>query len=453
MKQRRNCLRIGAFLLVLFLLSTAALAAEKPVVEAKAALLIELNSDTILFEQDADVTVYPASLTKIMTCLLTLENLKLTDTVTVSETALSNLDESGSTADLQVGETLTVDQLLYCMMLSSANEACNVAAEAISGSVDAFVQKMNTRAAELGCTGTHFANPHGLHNEDHYTTARDLSKIARAAIQNNKFREIVSKSSYVVPPTNLHDERKLTTTNQLMINLQTNRYYDSRVNGVKTGFTTPAGRCLIATAESGSISLLSVVCGCDTRVLETGDLEFASFPETEKLLNYAFDSFTYAPVLTTLYPVAEIPVSRSAGSNTVSLSPAQELKALMPVDYDAEKLQQTVTLINEDGVTAPVYAGDELGEISVSYEGRQLGTVKLVAIADVARANIFGLFQEPTTTAQSWVKTVLLLLLLVIIVLIVLFLVRNARRKRRRKSSRSTPKSPANRSNDDWYRR
>lgn len=123
----------------------------------------------------ADAKVYPASLTKIMTCMLVLEHGKLSDVITVSETALQDLDVEGSTANLQAGEELTVEELLYCMMLSSANEACNIAAEYIAGSVDAFVQMMNDKAAELAVSQTHFANTHGLHDDDHYTTARDLS--------------------------------------------------------------------------------------------------------------------------------------------------------------------------------------------------------------------------------------------------------------------------------------
>ena len=145
----------------------------------KAAMLIELGSDTVLYALDMHEQNYPASLTKIMTCLLALQYGNLNDVLTVSATALENLHESGSTADLQEGEQMTLEHLLYCTMISSANEACNVIAEHISGSVEAFVELMNTTATELGCLGTHFANPHGLHDEDHYTTAYDLSLITR----------------------------------------------------------------------------------------------------------------------------------------------------------------------------------------------------------------------------------------------------------------------------------
>lgn len=431
--------KITLLLIAVIIASTLCLpagAAEKPVFEGKAALLLELNSNEILFEQNADATVYPASLTKIMTCLLTLESGTLTDTVTVSETALEGLDASGSTIGLLPGETMTVENLLYSIMLSSANEACNVAAEYVSGSIESFLDAMNTRAGQLGCTGTHFANTHGLHDEDHYTTARDLSLIAQAALKNNAFREIVSTANYTMPATNLSPQRKLTTTNQLIQKRSENRYYDSRVTGIKTGFTTPAGRCLIASAEDGTLSLLSVVCGCETRILETGDLEFASFPETKKLLDYGFNNFTYQTVLTTLYPITEIPVSRSAGANFVSLAPKEEITALLPADFDAEKLQTTHTLVSDEGVTAPVAAGDELGSVTLIYNGKEIGTVPLVAITAVERGSIFSLLNPTRYSKQTWLQIFLICVILACVTIIIAMIIRKKEQKRRLKQQR-----------------
>lgn len=447
MKKRLIALCFLASLLLT--LASPAAAAEAPRLNAAAAFLYERNSGQILAEQDADKTVYPASMTKVMTCLLALEHLTLSDTVTVSETALAGLDEAGSSVDLLPGEQLTVEQLLYCMMLSSANEACNVAAEAVCGGVDSFVEMMNQRAAELGCTGTHFANTHGLHNEDHYTTARDLATITLAALENYEFRKIVSTPEYTVPETNLSGPRRLTTTNRLIDDRQNNPYYDSRVTGVKTGFTTPAGRCLIATAEEGELSLLSVVCGCDTTILETGDLQFESFPETEKLLDYGFTSFTFATVLTTLYPVAEVPVSRSAGADFVSLAPGEEVSALLPIDYDKEAVTLEPSLMS--GISAPVAAGDELGSVTVVYHGKELGTVPLVAVADVERANLLTYFSPARNGTQGWLRTALLILILAVLVwLIVSLFTRSARRRRRRKQRRP---GGGQVSDPDWFRK
>lgn len=429
MTKRRVFSAIAVLILMLSCVLPA-FAADAPTVEAKSMILIERNSGDVLAEQSADDMVYPASMTKVMTCLLALENLRLSDSVTVSETALADLDESGSSADLLPGETLSVEQLLYCMMLSSANEACNVAAEAVSGNIDTFIALMNTRASQLGCTGTHFANTHGLHDEDHYTTARDLSKIASEALKNPEFRKIVSTAKYTVPATNLSGERHLSTTNRMIVKAENNPYYDSRVSGVKTGFTTPAGRCLIACAENGPLSLLSVICGCDTVILESGDLEFRSFPETEKLLDWAFSSFTYDVVLTTLYPIAEIPVSHAAGANYVSLAPKNELKSLLPIDYDSEKLTYQTTLISEGGVSAPITAGDVLGSVTVSYGGKELGSTDLIAIASIERATLWDYLSPAKSGAVGLLRTVLLIFAILLVAAIVYTVIARIRKKK-----------------------
>ena len=172
-------------------------------VAAKAALLIDLNTGRVVYEQDADERIYPASLTKIMTCLLALENGNLSDVVTVSSSALDDLDADSSVAGLQIGEQMTLENLLYCMMVVSGNDACNVIAEHIAGSVTDFVRMMNQRAYELGCLNTHFNNPHGLHDESHYTTARDLSIITQAALKSENFRQIVDTYEYQLPDDNM----------------------------------------------------------------------------------------------------------------------------------------------------------------------------------------------------------------------------------------------------------
>ena len=258
-------------------------------VAAKAALLIDLNTGRTVYEQDADERVYPASLTKIMTCLLALENGNLSDVITVDESALSGLNQDSSVVGLKVGEQITLENLLYCMMVSSGNDAANVVAEYIAGSVADFVRMMNERAYALGCKDTHFNNPHGLHDESHYTTARDLAIITQAALKSENFRQIVDTAEYVIPASATGEEHKLKTTNMLIYKSTGNSLYYSRATGVKTGYTSAAGRCLIATAEDDGIRFLSVLCGAKTSILDTGDLLMESFPETIKLLDYGFD--------------------------------------------------------------------------------------------------------------------------------------------------------------------
>ncbi len=403
-------------------------------VDAKAALLIEHNTGEILVSQNAEEKAYPASLTKIMTCLLTIENGSLDDTVTVSETALADMDPAGSTADLQPGEELSVEDLLYCMMLSSANEACNVAAEYVSGSIEAFVELMNQRAEELGCTGTHFANPHGLHEEDHYTTALDLARITEAALENKTFYQICTTSDYVVPATNLSAERTLHTTNYLVSDSMTSDYYYARAAGVKTGFTTPAGRCLITTATDGNLDLLSVVLGADTVVKESGDLVLKNFTETKALCEYAFDTFDYAKVLDKLNPVAQTTVL-AAKVDTVVLSPTEDIVRILPKDYDAAQLTTTVTLDQPNGVEAPVEAGQVLGTVTVRYQGQELGTVPIAAISSVERSGFLYYKQLIFDFLQThWVLLILLVVVLLMLFLLLRYaMVNRARRRRRRR--------------------
>lgn len=241
-------------------------------VDAKAAILIDMNTDRTVYEKNIDERIYPASLTKIMTCLLALENGNLSDIVTIDEGAFTGLDGNSSTAGLQVGEQLTFNDLLYCLMISSGNEAANAVAEHIAGSIPDFVRMMNERAYELGCTGTHFANPHGLHDEEHYTTVRDLVAITLAALKSDNFRTITNTAVYELPATNLSPARELKTTNQLIDDSTSNSNYYSRAIGIKTGYTSKAGRCVISCAKGDGMYFLAVVCGAATTVLDTGDV-------------------------------------------------------------------------------------------------------------------------------------------------------------------------------------
>ncbi len=401
-------------------------------VDATAAMLIELNTESILFEQEADRLIYPASLTKIMTCLLAIENGNLDDMVTVSETALENLHPDGSSAELKVGEQLRFEDLLYCVMLASANDGCNVIAEYISGSVEEFVALMNERAAEIGCTGTHFTNTHGLHDDDHYTTARDLARITMVALQDETFYTICTTTSYVVPATNLSDERTLHTTNYLVSDAMTPQYYWAQAKGVKTGYTSQAGRCLITTASGGGMDLLSVVCGAKTVVLSSGDLELENFVESRKLLEYGLSNFDYATVLSNLDTIAQIDVNFSAGSDSVVVSPNQSITSILPKDYDESLLERDVTLDNPDGVDAPIAEGDKLGSVTVTYDGTELGSADLVAITDVPRSE-FSYFRTKVKNFFLSYWWILLLILLAILILLYMFVYLRAQHRRRKR--------------------
>ena len=402
-------------------------------VNAKAAMLIDLNNGRVIYEQNADEVVYPASLTKIMTCLIALERGNLSDMVTVSEGALENLGEDSSLAGLQAGEQLRLEDLLYCMMIVSGNEACNVIAEHIAGNVGDFVRLMNERAYQLGCQNTHFANPHGLHNTGHYTTARDLSIITQAALKSENFRTITNTTEYELPQTNLSEPRMLETTNLLINKSTSNKYYYPRASGIKTGYTGAAGRCVISTAKGDGLYLLGIVCGAPTTVLDNGTLEFESFPECAKLFQYGFNNYKYVSILSPLYPVAQMTVTNSAASEVVALSPKEDVKLLMPINYDPAELH-TENHLNGDSVEAPVHSGDVLGSVTVTYMGEFLEETDLVAIADVARSEISAAAGGTGAFVQrNWWKWVIYLILALIALFVVMIIVRRIQRQKQRR--------------------
>lgn len=409
--------------------------------DANAAILVELNSNTIVYSLNPDEKVYPASLTKIMTCILALEYGNLDDLLTVTDTSLLNLDISGSTAGLQAGEQMTLLNILYCMMLSSANEACNVVAEYISGDVDSFVELMNEKAAALGCTGTHFVNTHGLHDENHYTTVRDISIIARYAWQDPVFREITSTATYTVPATNLSEARELSSTNYLINSNYTDKYYYEKAAGIKTGFTTPAGGCLVSTASDGNLEYLSVVCGCETVAEEDGSYTEERFVATKKLFEYGFENFAYVQLITTLEMTASVPVELSAGRDSVVVHPAEDFYSLLPDPYDKESVTTSFTLTDGgSSLEAPIEQGQIVGTLTVYYKGAELGTVDLAAATAVERSTAaYASKQTKSFLAGHWWVLMLALIILFLLAAILIAHARNKRQKKRQAMRRRRP--------------
>ncbi len=427
--------RTVSFLLTLILLlgglpGVCAASDEAFSVNAAAALLVDLDTGTVLYAQNADTRLYPASLTKIMTCMLALEQGNLTDVVTVTSTALDGLDPAGSSAGLKAGENLRLEDLLYCIMVASANDACNVVAEHLAGSIPAFVAQMNEKALALGCADTHFANPNGLHDPEHYTTANDLYKITAAALQNDTFRKICNTAVYTVPPTNKSSERPLATSNYLISTATNNAYYYPDAMGVKTGYTSQAGRCLVSTADNGQLHVLGVILGADTTVLESGDVVQESFREMANLFDYGFEHFVYTEILSSLQPIHEIPVTLSAGAEEVVLVPSKALYALLPTDFDRSACIYAVDLQGNTSLEAPVKEGQTLGTVTVSYQGRVLGQAPLVALYAVQRSDFAYYTRALRQFFSRWWP---LVVILVVVLLIAVYLTRNAAARRRRK--------------------
>lgn len=413
-------------------------------VRAKASALIDLDAGALLYGGNIDAQIYPASLTKIMTCMIALERGNLDDILTVSESSQQDLVIGGSTANLKVGEQISLRELLYCVMVSSANEACNVVAEYISGSISGFVALMNEYAAALGMTSTHYANTHGLHSDEHYTTVRDLSTLVRWAWQHELFREFSTVTKHVVPATNLSEERELHTTNYLTSGLVVGKYYYEKAAGIKTGFTSKAGGCLISTAQDGDKHLLSIVVGCDTIENDDGTTTDERFTETKKLLEYGLNHFSLVQVLsdTTMAGMPEVLYAEGRGSVVVRAK--DNISVLLPDGFDVSKIEMQVSYTSGPPLEAPLEAGQTVGTVTAAYEGKPIASCDLVTLTAVARsvpeyvadkANeaVGGFFGR---MMHYWYLTVPLLL--VVLAVAVMFILRavNIRKAKKRRARR-----------------
>ena len=257
-----------------------------PSIIGESAILIEPTTGTIIYEKDPHKKMYPASITKIMTALLAIENCKMNDAVVYSKKNLDSLTAEDSNIQCQVGEKMSVKDCLYALMLSSANETATALAEHIAGSSEAFAKLMNERAKQAGATDTHFANPNGLHDDNHYVTAYDMAMIMKAAIQYPVFLDVIHTTEYTIPANNKRTEPFQSYQRHKML-FTTSPYYDADVIGGKTGYTDQAGKTLVTYAKRGNVSLISVV------MKSNGD---QVFDDTKKLLDYGFDNFNYENV-------------------------------------------------------------------------------------------------------------------------------------------------------------
>lgn len=407
---------------------------EDPDIQCKAALLVDANTGLAVYAKNEHQELYPASLTKIMTALLTLEaiedgKLAMGQEVTASASALEGLSADGSSANIQVGETMTVENLLYCMLVVSANEACDILAETISGSVSAFVDAMNARAAELGCKNTHFVNPNGLHDSQHYTSAWDMYLITKEAMTHPDFMRICDTATYTVPATNLSDARTLHTTNYLIGAWWSRGYLNSDAHGIKTGSTSDAGHCLVSSATRGSLSFISVVLGGDRVTLENNEIRTYSFYDTNQLFNWAFENFTYQTVMEGQKEIREVPVSLSKIDHVLAVT-AEDTEVLMPKVLKPDDLEQRVTL-SEETVEAPVNAGQKLGTLELVYDGTVYAAVDLLASNGVEASKLLTFWRDVQLFfAKTSVRAVLIVLAVLIAALIVWKLLFSRRRYR-----------------------
>lgn len=418
---KKICITLFLFLIIFVSGCTSTYASTIPDTYSSSCLLMEESTGKILYSKNANSIMYPASTTKIMTAILTLENCNLSDTAVVSHNAVFSIPSGYSTASLVEGEVLTIEQLLNVLLIPSANDAAVVLAEHIAGSVEAFSDMMNSKAVELGCLNTHFVNPNGIHNENHYSTAYDLALIGKYAMQFPTFKEISSKTRYTLPITNAYskEDRIFNTTNDLIkpnYSSSPTNYYYKYATGGKTGYTDPAGQCIVATATKDNISLIAVTLHGDF----TEDNLSQRALDCKALFEYGFNNFSMVSIAQKGDVASNMKVPNATkDSSSLDLLYSDDIYAFVPNGFDTSSVTPNIKL---SSAFAPIAQDTVLGTISYDIDGSNY-SCNLLASHEVYK--------------NQFAKTAMeLALLLVFLILLSKFL----KRKKRRKNYRKKPK-------------
>lgn len=341
-----------------------------PAIVANSAIVMDAKTGIILYGKNETTRCYPASITKVMTCLVALEHVNMTDTITFSNDAIWGIERDSNHIALDVGEQITAEQCFYAILLQSANEASWGMAEHVAGSMDNFADMMNAKAAELGCQDTHFVNSHGLHDDNHYTTAYDMALITQAVIQNPIFRTIDETTYYQIPPTNICEEPR-DLWHQLRMILPTSPYYCEFIEGGKTGFTDEARNTVVTYAKKNDMELICVIMDCEGAA--------NTYADSVALYNYYFDNYTYAYPLQTFNPNASNHSDyilnnfyRGLRHNTLNLSVNNDYTIIVPRNMDASTLTTEAAYYttfenNVVGKVSVLYNGDIIGESDIIY--------------------------------------------------------------------------------------
>ena len=360
---------------------------DMPDFEADAYILIDRRTGLTIASKDPERRLYPASTTKIMTAILALEMGKPDDVFTASARAIRDIGADGSNIGIIAGESMRLDNLLQALLVKSANEAANIIAEGICGDREEFIGLMNKKATSLGARNTHFANTNGYHHDDHYTTALDLAIIANYAMDNASFRELVSSRTINLAPTNKHSKwDRMWTTNQLLLDSSQKGF---TVTGIKTGYTSNAGYCLVASGvDANGMELLCVVLG-----VRGGSASARRFQTALSLLEYGYKNYSTQAFVSNQELVETVSVIGGSGADAVDAVAAGTIRLFLPSDREKWKVSRVMQVQTE--IAAPVIKGEKLGYVEYRLNGKFAGMVNVVAAADVA-----GISSEPTSLPE-----------------------------------------------------
>lgn len=352
-------------------------------INAPQLLLAETKTGRILYERNIDEKVFPASITKLLTAILVVENCELDEIVTVSENAVKSVPSGYVNANLQVGEELTVEDLLYVMLIPSANDAANVLAEFVGGSIDSFASMMNTKAKELGCNGSNFLNPSGLHQDEHYTTTRDLFLISKEAVKYPTIKKIIGTTTYTLPSTNKYTKaaRIFTSTNYMKLKNLTKFYCDYCIGG-KTGYTGEAKNCVVEFAKKDGVELTAIVMG------ENAKIKGTKFLDAKEMFEYIFKNYENKKVAEK-EGICETIKIRNATAAT------KQLEVLYKEDLfllkSKSEHQEIEKKIQYEELKAPISKGKVVGKAIYQIDGISY-TVDLVAAKDVEESKALKSF-------------------------------------------------------------
>ena len=365
---------------------------ERMLDSAKGAFVYEVNTGTVLYAYNPDLRVSPGSLVKLVTALVAIEYGNLNDKITVSTREISKLPVGAITSGLKNGEVVTLEDVLHCLIIESANDAALVLAEYVAGSEADFVPLMNERIQEMGCTDTYFTNCHGLDDSNQYTTARDMAKITTAACENEIFKELFGTVSYTVPATNkMDEERKLESGNHLMYQGIITKFNDSRVTGAMPSYTSAAsGASITFTAEDNGMDLVFVILGATRTYASNGwKVEvYGNFEEALDLLEFAFSGYKISRVFYSGQAFKSFQVGN--GQNNVVGMPMEEIDSVVPTGTKMSNYTTKYTVAG-GGLSAPIRAGDKVATVQLWYATSCIAETTLYAMSDIASLTDTGL--------------------------------------------------------------
>ncbi len=403
---------------------------------SKSLYLVNTDTGKVVYEKNARERLAPASTTKIMTYIVAVENCKdLNETmVTVTQDITDKLrGTESSLAGIKNGEVLSMYELLNCMMVPSGNDAAMIIANYVSGSnnIDLFVEMMNNKATELGCQNTHFKNPVGLHDDEHYTTAEDMYKITSYAMSLPLFTEICSQVKHTIPQTNLQSERNLISTNKMMLKAET-KYYSKYVKGIKAGWHDQAGNCIVTSASNEACDYICVALGANLEDTESKNHDNGAMLDSKNLYDWVFTNFSLLRIPATYQSVKEVNLELTWNKDKIVLIPEKDFTVLLPKGAKISDISYS-EVNSPDTLYAPLKTTDVVGTAKVYYQGEEIAVTNLCPNNPVDRNGylyVLHLIKLAFTSFWFW------LLVIIVFIFIRILQIKNRNTTRRMKHIR-----------------